>query len=140
MPRSRIMRAIDKVREAPPGRRFEDAHERQRIRRAPIRLTVLGFGIAFTLAGALTFWIPGPNFVIVLIGLAIVAGQWRVAARVLDRIEVALRRWNDERWDPYPHKRRAVVLIWLVVVAALASVGALAFRQGWLPGWLPFAD
>lgn len=140
MPRSRIMRAIDTLREAPPGRRFEDAHERQRIRRAPIRLIVLGLGIAFTLAGALTFWIPGPNFVIVLIGLAIVAGQWRVAARALDRIEVALRRWHDEVWEPYPHKRRAIVTIWVAVFAVLAGVAWIAHRQGWLPGWVPFVD
>ena len=101
---------------------------------------MLGFGIAFTLAGALTFWVPGPNFVIVLLGLAIVAGQWRMAARALDRIEVALRRWNDEHWDPYPHKRRAIAIIWIVVVAVLAGAVWLAHRQGWLPSWLPYVS
>lgn len=140
MPRSRIMRAIETLRTAPPGRRFEDAHERQRIRTAPIRLTVLGFGIAFTLAGALTFWIPGPNFVLVLIGLAIVAGQWRMAARALDRVEMALRHWNDRHWDPYPHKRRAITMISLAVGIVLAIAVWTAHRQGWLPDGLPFVS
>lgn len=134
----RLRHELETLREATPGRRFEDAHERLRIRNSPVRLTVLGFGIVFTLAGALTFWIPGPNFVIVLVGLAIVAGQWRRAARVLDRIEVGIRRWNDEKWDPYPHKRRAIALIWFSVVVALAVIGWIAYRQGWLPGWIPF--
>jgi hypothetical protein len=84
--------------------------------------------------------VPGPNFVIVLLGLAIVAGQWRMAARALDRIEAALRRWNDEHWDPYPHKRRAIAIIWIVVVAVLAGAVWLAHRQGWLPGWLPYVS
>jgi Mn2+/Fe2+ NRAMP family transporter len=126
------------LREAQPGTRFERGHERHRVRNHVVRLLLICLGLGLALGGALTFWIPGPNFVIVLAGLAIVAAQWRAVARRLDRIEVALRRWNDERWDPYPHKRRVLVLGWLVAVLVIALAVYGAWRADWLPAWLPF--
>ncbi len=138
MSRHRIRREVHALKASRPGRRFEDAHERHRISNHAVRLTVLTIGGMLALAGSLTFWLPGPNFVIVLIGLAIVAGQWRFAARIFDRLEVASRRWHDEYWEPYPHKGRAVVLVWLVVAAAMAAAVWTADRYGWLPGWVPY--
>jgi hypothetical protein len=137
MSRNRIQREVDTLRASAPGRRFEDAHERHRITNHAVRLTVLTVGLALAIAGAVTFWVPGPNFVIVFLGLAIVAGQWRLAARMFDRLEVALRRWNDERWDPYPHKRRVIAIAWVAVVATLVAVVWFANREGWVPGWVP---
>ena len=34
---------------------------------------------------AATFWLPGPNFVIVLLGLLLIAGQLGFVARLIDR-------------------------------------------------------
>jgi hypothetical protein len=140
MPRHRIKREVDALKASRPGRRFEDAHERHRIDNHAVRLAVLAIGALLALAGALTFWVPGPNFVIVLIGLAIVGGQWRFAARMFDRLEVASRRWHDEHWEPYEHKTRALVIIWLVVATLLVAAAWFAAGQGWLPGWVPLVD
>lgn len=125
------------LREAEPGTRFQAAHERLRFRRAVVRVTLICVGVTLAVAGAVTFWLPGPNFVLVFAGIAIVAGQWKLVARGLDRLEVAGRRWNDEVWDPYPHKRRVKAIVAFLFVVAVVLVALLADRQGWLPGWLP---
>jgi hypothetical protein len=132
-----IRRELRAMREARPGTRFQRGHERQRIDNHIGRVVLICVGLGLILGGALTFWVPGPNFVIVFVGLAIVAAQWKAVASRLDRLEVAARRWNEEHWDPYPHKRRVLVLGWLVAAAVIALVVWLAHAQGWLPAWLP---
>ena len=132
-----IRRELRTLRSTRPGTRFEGAHDRHRVDNRILRWSLIAIGIALVLVGALTFWIPGPNFVIVLGGLALVAAQWRFVARQLDRGEVSARRWNDEHWDPYPHKRRVIAFTWLIVAALVVTGVWVADRQGWLPGWVP---
>jgi hypothetical protein len=135
-----IRRELRTLRGSTPGARFERAHERHRVDNGVLRVLIIGLGLALILASAFTFWVPGPNFVIVLVGLAIVAAQWRAVATRLDRVEVAARRWHDEHWEPYPHKRRVLVLGWLTAVIVIALAVWFAWRQDWLPTWLPFTD
>ena len=131
-------REIRELKESRPGTRFQRGHERHKVDNRVGRLVIICIGLGLALGGALTFWVPGPNFVIVLAGHAIVAAQRKGVARQLDRVEVAGRRWNEERWDPYPHKRRVIVLGWLAFLALVALLGWVAWRNGWLPSWLPF--
>lgn len=131
---------LRQLKDAPPGRRFEAGYERTKVDNRVLRLSLVTLGFALMLAAAVTFWLPGPNFVLVLAGLALVGGQSRTVAKLMDRGEVAGRRWNDRYWDPYPHKKRAIAIIWCLVAAAVALVAWLAYEQGWLPGWVPFVD
>lgn len=140
MARKRIRDELRALRDALPGNRFQGGHDRHRVANRAIRFTLIVVGIGISLAGALTFWIPGPNFLVVLVGLAIVAAQWGFVARELDRLEVAARRWNQEAWHPYRHKRPVIVAAWLLFFSLVAVVGWLAWRHGWLPGWLPLVD
>jgi hypothetical protein len=142
MSEGRIRRELRKIRLAEPGTRFETTHERHRIGNRFARWFVIGFGILLLVGASVTFWVPGPNFVLVLVGLALVSGQWRMFAQLLDRIEVALRRWNNEIWDPMPRwKQRTVIAAgWLVGAAAATALGYLAWRSDLLPGWIPFID
>lgn len=133
-----IRRELRELRESTPGSRFERGHERQRADKRVLRWGLIGLGVFLVFAGALTFWIPGPNFVIVLVGLALVAAQWRFVARQLDRGELTARRWNEERWVPYRHKRRVLVLGWVTLGALVATGVWVAHHQGWLPAWVPF--
>ncbi|MCW2920205.1 MAG: hypothetical protein JWL76_79 [Thermoleophilia bacterium] len=135
-----IRNELKQLRAAPPGRRFETGYERTKVDNRVLRISLIALGFALMVTAAVTFWVPGPNFVLVLAGLALVGGQSRTVAKLIDRGEVAGRRWNQERWDPYPHKKRAITIIWIVVIALLAGAVWLAHRQGWLPAWLPFVD
>ena len=133
-----IRRELRELREARPGTRFEGGHERHRVDNRILRWSLIAIGATVAVLGALTFWLPGPNFVLVLAGLAVVAAQWRFVARQLDRGEVQARRLNDRYWDPYPHKRWAVATAWLVVASVIAAALWLAWRNDWLPDWVPF--
>lgn len=139
MARKRIRKELRTIGDDQPGRRFEATHERHRIRNHAVRITVIGLGCTLMVVAAATFWIPGPNFLLVLAGLALVAGQWRMVARLLDRGELAARRFNDETWEPMSRwrKRLVIVIAWtvfaLLVLAALYASG----RAGILPDWVP---
>lgn len=135
-----IRRELRRLREADPGTRFQGGHERHRVSNHVGRLLLICLGLGLVLGGILTFWLPGPQFVVILAGVAIVAAQWKAVARRIDRLEVRMRRWHEQRWEPYPHKRRVIVVTWLVVLLVVALVAWVLWRNGWLPGWLPAPD
>lgn len=139
MPFDSIRAALRRIRHDEPGNRFEAAHERLRIRNGPLRIGAIALGIGLIVAAAVTFFLPGPNFVLVLAGLALVAGQWRAVAVLLDRGEVAGRRSKAARWDPMSSRRKhaAIAVVWLIFAAAVGLVALAAWRLGLLPGWLP---
>jgi hypothetical protein len=137
---SGVKRQWRQLREAEPGERFEEAHERHRIDNHAVRVFVICLGVFLLVAAAVTFWVPGPNFVGVLLGLALVATQWRFVAKRLDRLEVLGRRWHDERWEPYPHKTAVLVTGWCVGAAVVALALWFAWQHDLLPAWLPFVD
>ncbi|MCW2925051.1 MAG: hypothetical protein JWM98_2455 [Thermoleophilia bacterium] len=137
---NRFTRELRELRDAPPGTRFQEGNERTRVDNRALRVVLVVLGFALMVAAAVTFWVPGPNFVLVLAGLALVGGQSQTVARAMDRGEVRARRWNTEVWDPYPHKGRVRVLGALVFAAVVALLAWVAYRQGWLPAWLPFVD
>jgi uncharacterized membrane protein YfcA len=133
-----IRRELRELRESDPGTRFQGGHERHRVDNHVVRLLLICLGLGLALGGALTFWLPGPQFVVVLAGVAIVAAQWKAVARRIDRLEVRARRWHDERWDPYPHQRRVIASAVIAVLALVALVVWLLWRSDLLPAWLPF--
>lgn len=142
MPGGPIRRELHKIRGADPGIRFESTHERHRIDNRALRIFVIMLGATLMLVAAVTFWMPGPNFVLVLAGLALVSSQWRLVARLLDRGEIVLRRWNDEVWDEMSTwKQRTVIgVAWLAFSLTIAAMSYIAWRQGLVPGWVPYLD
>jgi hypothetical protein len=134
----RIRHEVRRLRQADSGRRFEDAHERHRIDNHVVRILVIVLGFLVAVAGAVTFWLPGPQVVIVVLGVALMASQWRVVARLLDRIEVRGRTWHEQRWEPYPHKGAAKAAAGVVFLVAVVLVAWFAHAHGLVPGWVPF--
>jgi hypothetical protein len=65
-------------------------------------------------AGFLFLPTPGPSYIIIVIGLWMVAGELLVMARLFDRVEVRLRkaaRWAKDAWARLPGAARALVVL-----------------------------
>lgn len=77
--------------QSPPGRRFQDFHDRRRTRRGTRQGSggkgLLIAGIAITVAGIVLLPLPGPGSIIVAGGLMLVASESVIVARILDRAD-----------------------------------------------------
>ena len=78
-----------------PGRRFQERYRRKSSsgRGRLARCAVILAGIALTLIGIFFLAVPGPGIPILAVGLALIAQESAVMARLLDRAEIRLRRW-----------------------------------------------
>lgn len=83
-----------------PGRRFQERYRRKSAteRGRLVRCAAILAGIALTVAGIFFLAVPGPGIPILAVGLALIAGESAVMARLLDRAEIRLRRsWKRLR-------------------------------------------
>jgi hypothetical protein len=89
------IRAWDRFATSLPGRRFQERYRRKQKEQGSAwkRCAFICAGIALSLIGILFLAIPGPGIPILAIGLALVAQESAVMARLLDRAELRLRRW-----------------------------------------------
>jgi hypothetical protein len=80
---------------ATPGRRFQERYRRKASseRGRLARYAVILAGVALTLIGIFFLAVPGPGIPILAVGLALIAQESAVTARLLDRAELRLRRW-----------------------------------------------
>ena len=83
----------------PPGQRFSRRHERlQGGGRHPVGRVLRGLlGVVLILFGLVFMVLPGPGFVPVGAGLALLASESRRLSRGLDRAELKLRGWLGRR-------------------------------------------
>ncbi len=81
--------------QSPPGRRFQDRYQRKQEARGSLwkRCALVCAGVVLALVGTFFLAVPGPGIPILLVGLALIAQESAVAARLLDRAELRLRRW-----------------------------------------------
>ena len=89
-------------RELEPGHRFQTRYHNHRERRERGEasrhgrlLNLLG-GPALVIAGFAFLPTPGPSYIIIVIGMGMLAGEFLPLARLLDRAEVRLRELG--RW------------------------------------------
>jgi hypothetical protein len=109
-----------------PGHRFQtrynnlrSSRERGEISRYG-RIFNLAGGPALIVAGLAFIPTPGPSYIIIAIGMWLLAGEFLSLARFFDRLDVRLRRlgrWIKERWTTLPTTVK--VLVALVCPAAL---------------------
>jgi hypothetical protein len=91
----------NQLRADPPGERFHNHYERARKTSRARRLVQLVLGIVLIAAGVVLCFIPGPGLLVMVFGFALISSQSRSIARMLDRIETALRRFGrrlKRRW------------------------------------------
>jgi len=96
-------------KESKPGRRFEDhyhGHQESSSGRCGLRVTFCVFGGSLIVVGGIIA-VPGPDpgWLIILLGLWMLAGELLFFARSMDKVEVKLRR-----------VARGVVGIWTILV------------------------
>jgi hypothetical protein len=122
-------KAIERWRlhkEIEPGHRFQTRYHNHRRRREQgetskwLGLLNLAGGPALIVAGIAFIPTPGPSYIIIVIGMWMLAGEFLPLARFFDRLDVRLRRlgrWTKDRWSRLPAV--AKVLVILTCVAAL---------------------
>ncbi len=112
---------------------------RRRIRSSPTlalpyRIGVLVVGLAITIGGLFLVPLPGPGWLIVFFGVAVLASEFEPAQRLLDWGKGILRRWN-EGVQAQPWWGQG--LIGIVTAAVVLAVIWAVFKVGGLPGFLP---
>ena len=142
-------RATSGRQDAPPDRYADagilvDADEdrwawRARIKRNPVarrayRLAVGALGVAIVAVGLVLLPAPGPGWLIIFAGLAVLASEFEWAQRLLDFARRRVHEWTE--WT----KRQNVLVRALVVLAIIAFVLAvfwLLFLVSGVPGFFP---
>ena len=118
-------------REFEPGHRFQTRYSNHRKRRERGeawqygRVLNLVGGPALIAAGFAFLPTPGPSYIIIVIGLWMLAGEFLPLARLFDRAEVRLRelaRRVKALWIGWPIAARA-----LIILVILACIAALAY-------------
>ena len=142
----RIKRAIETARagwrhwrtfrEIDEGHRFQSRyHFHQRRRRKGLvwrywRLFSLTCGPILIIAGFVFIPTPGPSYIIIAIGLWLLAGEFLPLARLFDRVGVRLGRlgrWIKGVWRVSPAALKLVVVL---AFAALLAYGAYTLFAG----------
>ncbi|MGY1718629.1 TIGR02611 family protein [Blastococcus sp. SYSU DS0552] len=95
-------------------------------------------GTGIVLVGLVTVPLPGPGWLTVLAGLAVLASEFTWAERLL-----AVTRRHVIRWTGWVAAQRPAVRLLLAAATTLVVLGTLLLTMavvgvpGWLPGWLP---
>lgn len=107
-----------------PGERFQHQHDRLQKRSRALRVGLAAAGIVLTLGGIVLLFIPGPGLLVVVFGLALLAGLSNALAKLLDRAEPPLRheaKLMRRGWNHLPGAAKVGL-----VGVALVGLGAIA--------------
>jgi len=94
--------------------------------------SVLG-GVLIVLGGIVAVPGPGPGWLIVFLGLGLVAGEFRPIARFMDWAEVRLRRlarWAAGVWANSSPAVKALIVVAILLCAAALGHGAYRLLFG----------
>ena len=116
-------------KEIESGHRFQTRYHDHRRRRQQGETSQYGWmvnligGPTLIVAGFAFLPTPGPSFIIIVIGMWMLAGEFLPLARFFDRLEVRLRklrRWIKNQWGCLPTAVKVLVL--LICAMALGYV------------------
>lgn len=111
-----------------PARRASLRHRLRTnpLTRHPYRIGVAVAGLAVLLGGVVLLPLPGPGWLIIFLGLGILASEFAWAARLLSFARATLRGWT--RWIG---RQPVAVRALLGLVGAVVMVGAVAGYVAW---------
>jgi len=120
-------RIWNRLKQAEPGKRFQRHHEahQQSLRSKWSRWLSVAAGLLIVAVGLVALPAPGPGFLVIALGGALLAQESRRVAEWLDWLELRLRRiwkWARAWWVEAALPAKA-----LVVVFALAIAGGAAY-------------
>jgi hypothetical protein len=118
-----------------PGHRFQTRYHSHRRRREKgetpkwVGLLNRAGGPVLIVAGFLFVPTPGPSYIIIVIGLWMVAGEWLAMARLLDRVEVRFNKVGRRAKDAWAHSPEAarVLVVLGATIALLYGIYRLFF-------------
>jgi hypothetical protein len=123
-----LKKAIERWRlssEIEPGHRFQARYGEHRLRRQRGEtfkygrlLSVVG-GPALIVAGFAFIPTPGPSYIIIVMGMWMLASEFQPLARFFDRLDVRLRKtagWVKRRWSILP----TLAKVWVALACATA--------------------
>ena len=120
-----------------PGKRFQVQYEAQQKSRRPAwaRPVWIAGGTVLIAVGVVALPAPGPGILVIAFGAALIARESRIAARVLDWIELRLREvwtWAGNAWEmaPWPVKTLAT-LFGMALAVGFGWLGAVYVLQHW---------
>ena len=116
-----------------PGHRFQTRYHRRRRRREQGqtsrygRIFYLIGGLVLIVAGFVFLPTPGPSYIIIVIGLWMLAGEFMVLARFFDRAEVSLRKLGRRVRALWTGSSTGVKvsIVLVIVVCGIALIYAL---------------
>ena len=120
----------------PPEQRhpFRAFFARHRTLDLVYRITIGVVGSAIVVGGLVLIPLPGPGWLIVFAGLALLATEFAWAGRLLDYARAKVRKWTDWVTHQSLFVRAAIGLGSLALIAG--AVWAYVATQG-VPTWLP---
>ncbi len=131
----RLKEQWQELKEGDPGKRFQEHYcRRQEGGRSRLRKPLfIGAGVLIIAAGIFFLPAPGPGSLILIIGVALIAQESRLAARALDWTEVKVRpvaEWGIRTWKHASPAVKALIILLAAVAAAAAGWAAyvLFFR------------
>jgi len=83
------------IRETPPGRRFQRRYEYRRYSSSSSAgwdLFKFILGIILIPLGMLLWFLPGPGWLVIFVGLALLAGRSGYLSGLLDRVDAGVRK------------------------------------------------
>jgi hypothetical protein len=124
----RIKESWWRFKASKPGHRFQDSYRHRQQsghgRFGVRRIFNLVLGSLLVVGSAFLGWLPGPGILTFFLGLALIAGEFSPAARLLDWAEVWLRKLTRPAkpiWDrASPAGKAAIVAVTAVCLIALA--------------------
>jgi hypothetical protein len=110
-----------------PGKRFQERYRRRQEQGhgqwGVRRVLYLSLGVLIVAVSAVGGLLPGPGWGTAIIGFALIAGEFLPAARLLDRMELALRAFWQFVRDIWGHSWAGKVLVITVTAFVVAVLG-----------------
>ena len=113
-----------------PGHRFQTRYHRRRRRRDQGQTSKYGRifnlvgGLVLIVAGLVFLPTPGPSYIIIVLGLWMLAGEFLVLARFFDRAEVSLRKLG-RRSKAFWAGSTSAVKVSIVVATVICGVALI---------------
>ncbi|WP_308287339.1 PGPGW domain-containing protein [Actinomadura parmotrematis] len=122
--------------------RFRERIRRNRLLDTTWRVGVFSVGATLLAGGLVMMVTPGPGFLGIILGLAVLATEFAWAQRALHKAKEAAERAKEKALDPRRRRRNTILSVLggvLVAAAILAFLVVYDFHLPWnIQDWTPW--